>query len=536
MKDRKHSAQSNPEDEDTITNVALFPPEQAGADADMGQLDMVIPASNTSFSLGRLEHDLKALHEKWNTVEQEMTRRDRQIANLQQDIDSAQREAGTLRQRKEQLEQDLEERQNTAITSGIRLTEIEAQNVELRVHLQELQDYIDGRKSDWERLNTQLREYEDTIQGINSCLGEHEAIVAAKEQEKATLAAQVMDLERELAELKGKHAERESTNVELQQTMTEQARELGNLNGETIGLRKEIERLQQELEQKDANIQSLQDDLEERSNDGVSVEELVETHASEVAELLEELNAANMRVAELEDNDGKLTDELATLRSQLEDVGVKSAEHEIRAVELQAVLLEAQSDQKNLEAELEAQRELVQVLEAEVSNKQQELETLDRSADRLSAISSEIREIDFQIDDRWCEQPAAMFDDADGIFDPEPDDVMLTPEELFPEPEDLAEHVIVSEDGEGEPIRYPLTGSKMTIGRSHKADIRLNNKYISREHARITVDDAGVLIEDAGSMNGFLVNSEPTTRHRLVHGDRLEIGKSRFQYLDNSMT
>ena len=112
---------------------------------------------------------------------------------------------------------------------------------------------------------------------------------------------------------------------------------------------------------------------------------------------------------------------------------------------------------------------------------------------------------------------------------------MLSPEELFPDPAELAEHVLVCEDADrGGLVRYPLIRTEMTIGRSHTADIRLNSKYISRIHARITVTDTGAIIEDAGSMNGFLVNSEPCTRHLLVHGDSLEIGKVKLRYLENA--
>ena len=533
MKDRKQSANNNPDEAETITNVALFPPESDDSEANMRHLEVALPASNATYSLGRLENDLKTLQSKWRTVEKEMTKRDDRIVALQEEIDATRTENGALRQLKSELERDLDERRSSTLSAGVRLAEIESQNVELRVHLQELQDYIDGRKADWEGLNSQLREYEDTIQGINSELVAHESVVAGKEAEKAALASKVMELERELAELHGRRTERESSHAELQQSLSDQSRELGNLNGEAIRLHKDIESLQAQLAERDATVQSLQKEVEQNKSSSSVANEILETHADELRAVQEKLWAAEERARAYEASEAQLRDELAATKVELEEVGVRAAEHEIKAVELQAVLLEAQSDQKSLEAELDAQRELVDVLEVEVTNKQQQLDVLDRNADRLSAIESGIREIDCQIDDEWNEQPAELFEDAEGIFDPVADDVMLMPEELFPEPEDLAQHVIVAADDDR--IRYALTGAEMVIGRSHKADIRLNSKYISREHARITVDETGVVIEDAGSMNGFLVNSERAMRHRLAHGDKLEIGKSKFQYLDMSM-
>lgn len=536
MKDRKTSARTQSDDEETATNITLFSPEAAEADASMQQLEVASPASNASYSLGRLENDLKLLHSKWQTVEEEMTKRDQKLALLQEEVDEAKQKNVSLKTAKERLECDLEERQGSSIEAGLRLTELEAQNVELRVHLQELQDYIDGRKADWHGLNEQLQDYENTIRGISGSLAEHESIVATKEEEKAALAATVMDLERELAELHGRHNERESASSELQRTLDEQSRELGNLNGELIRVHKELESLQAELKTKEAAVRSLKNDVEAHGRDSISAEELVAGEKAITAEVQTELDAARRRVRELEAGEALLNEELSATRKQLEELGVTAAENEIRAVELQAVLLESESDQKRLETELEAQRELVHVLETEISNKQRDLDLLEKNADRLSAIGSGIREIDFEIDEHWSEQPAKMFEESEAIFDAAPEGVMLTPEELFPDPAELAEHVIVIEDTDsGEPVRYPLVGKEMTIGRSHRADIRLNSKYISREHARITVEEGGVVIEDAGSMNGFLVNSEPSTRHRLKHGDELEIGKSRLRFLDTSL-
>ena len=536
MTDRKTPAHTHADDDETATNIALFSPETVETDLDMHQLTEAALASNASHSLGRLENDLKLLQSKWKTVEQEMTKRDERLALMKDEINATKQRNVSLEQTKKQLERDLEERQGSAIEAGIRITELESQNVELRVQLQELQDYIDGRKADWLGLNEQLRDYENTLQGLGGSLEEREAIVAAKEEENAALAADVTELERELAEMKGRHDERESSQLELQQTLDEQSRELGNLNGELVRLHKDIESLQEELEQKDESLRCLERDLKQHSQDSDSVEEVPAEEQAVTAKAQAELDAARIQIRQLETSEGLLKEELSAIKGQLDESGVAAAGNEIRVVELQAVLLESQSEQKKLEVELEAQRELVQALEQEIGKTQRDLDLPEKNADRLSAIGDGIREIDFEIDEQWSEEPARLLEEAEDMFDAAPDGEMLTPEELFPDPAELAEHVIICEDDDrGELVRYPLIRPEMTIGRSHKADIRLNSKYISREHARITVDEDGVLIEDAGSMNGFLVNSEPCTRHRLVHGDELEIGKRRLRYLDASM-
>ena len=74
----------------------------------------------------------------------------------------------------------------------------------------------------------------------------------------------------------------------------------------------------------------------------------------------------------------------------------------------------------------------------------------------------------------------------------------------------------------------------MTIGRADSADIRIDGAFISRIHARIVCRDDGTMIEDAGSKNGFKVNSEAVKHHNLTHGDVIGIGKLRFMFVDTT--
>src|SRR5687768_1782650 len=49
---------------------------------------------------------------------------------------------------------------------------------------------------------------------------------------------------------------------------------------------------------------------------------------------------------------------------------------------------------------------------------------------------------------------------------------------------------------------------------------------VSRKHAKITVDQGKILIEDLGSTNGTFVNGEKVKQARLKEGDRILIGTS----------
>ncbi len=76
----------------------------------------------------------------------------------------------------------------------------------------------------------------------------------------------------------------------------------------------------------------------------------------------------------------------------------------------------------------------------------------------------------------------------------------------------------------GQPyLRKVLTHSPASIGRDAHADICLDIGSVSRLHARLRFDDTGVLIEDAGSRNGVIVNGVRQTRAALTPRDVVRI-------------
>lgn len=430
----------------TLSPIALFSRQSSENDeteSGLHPLEMPQDQGATSKSLSALGQDLRGLHEKWHAVEKEIIERDETVANLQKTMQQArddleqsmaeyegriaevERDYDALLQEKNVLEHQLASHSDSAASDKETISKLEAQNVELRVQLNELQDYIDGRKDDWEQRKATLKEYEDTIEGMRSSYAAHDKVVAAVEEEKAALAHTVMELERELAELKGRHRERDEI---------------------ASALRGEI---------------------------GESSRKLV-------------------------------------------DVTARATEHEIRAAELQAMLLESEAEQKSLEAELEAQRELVETLEKELSGKQGEPES---------------RNLDMQIDDLWLEHPRKSVIDAAEVFESQDEEIMLPAEELFDVGDQLAEHTLVAVSHEGQELaEYPLRPGEMVIGRSEYNDIHLDSKFVSRKHAKVRVSGDTVIIEDAGSMNGFFVNDVRTQLRELNDGDEVEIGDRKLRY------
>ncbi len=73
-------------------------------------------------------------------------------------------------------------------------------------------------------------------------------------------------------------------------------------------------------------------------------------------------------------------------------------------------------------------------------------------------------------------------------------------------PPDL--EVVAFIDG-AELVRYPVAPGRYTLGRSASCDLQINADLVSRQHALLTVGEAGALvIEDLGSSNGTFLDDE----------------------------
>lgn len=99
---------------------------------------------------------------------------------------------------------------------------------------------------------------------------------------------------------------------------------------------------------------------------------------------------------------------------------------------------------------------------------------------------------------------------------------------------------LVIEDDEGKRTVVPLSREEYTLGRKEGNTIRLTERNISRDHAKVT-RKAGAketyVLEDTQSYNGVHVNglrvAEPI---ELQHGDLIQVGDYRIVFQDESMT
>jgi len=82
--------------------------------------------------------------------------------------------------------------------------------------------------------------------------------------------------------------------------------------------------------------------------------------------------------------------------------------------------------------------------------------------------------------------------------------------------------------GPGIPISLGI--GAFIVGRAVGSDVRLDDRQVSRSHARITIDESGASVEDLQTVNGTLVNGkEVKARQQLQPGDTVQFGASEFK-------
>lgn len=77
--------------------------------------------------------------------------------------------------------------------------------------------------------------------------------------------------------------------------------------------------------------------------------------------------------------------------------------------------------------------------------------------------------------------------------------------------------------------RFELTPGTNLLGRSETCQVLLDDVLVSRQHARIVVDEEA-RIEDAGSANGVFVNGARVLKKVLADGDAIGIGNQRLHF------
>ncbi len=85
-----------------------------------------------------------------------------------------------------------------------------------------------------------------------------------------------------------------------------------------------------------------------------------------------------------------------------------------------------------------------------------------------------------------------------------------------------------TEDAPGKIYRF---AESLSIGRSDKNDVVINDAFVSSEHVCLTLTKHGCLLTDLASTNGTYVNDQKVDAETVLNpGDRISIGPVTFKF------
>jgi hypothetical protein len=95
---------------------------------------------------------------------------------------------------------------------------------------------------------------------------------------------------------------------------------------------------------------------------------------------------------------------------------------------------------------------------------------------------------------------------------------------------------LVITDNTGNTTEHELDKERVTIGRQASNDIVLNDKAVSGRHAAVVTILEDSFLEDLDSTNGTQVNGQPVTKHPLVHGDVITMGRHTARFFSGDVS
>jgi chromosome segregation ATPase len=355
------------------------------------------------------------------------------------------------------------------------------------------------------------------------------------------LHARISSLQRELTATQSSSGEQQSKVQELERTLSESQLRRDMLTSEVEAMRERHQQLESEvtagltareslstksaeLEQSRTELSTVQRELDEvRAN-------LVTKH-SELAQSDNALRAAQEIVANLRRMNEGLEQSAEDTRRQVALLESRDREREegvlANAADLAAArrqLGQQLAAVQSMEQAIRARDTLAERLRAELQMSQDERAImagqLDKSRLRNKTMAREIFARDNQIVTLkadlavHAETLAAIRQDVNRASAPVDAD-------------EGADRILEPVDHDGDLI--PLNKKMMTIGRTSDNDICIPSKLVSRNHARLLIGPNAIIIEDAGSTNGCLVNDVLVKQQLMREGDVLSIGDLKYR-------
>jgi len=512
-----------------------------------------------------LQKDLRAAEKSSRAKEKKLTRAERNLAAATEKLDTTLSAADDYRQQVAELQQQLDAAKEREVSDSEKIQQLDTDLAaaqaalpekdgseekilqSLRSQKSDLQTYIDGRKSDWERQIAELQAATELAESQTESISElRQNLSRSTEDHKAS--------DREL--LKVRKALKDAGSRE--KTLLAEAREqqsridhLTNVEQKTSAriiaeLKGELAQSNQRISHVDSQVirsESYADDMRDKL---ATTQELAADLESRQAQLQSSLDAATETITELQGQLEFERDRTATLqtlnesqeqefslsteslRTEVEESRTAIAEHQLINEQLTSDLIDSRSFGQALEqqcesanathdAELKVLRRRIRDLETQSEDNERKLGNKDNA---ISALLNELASKSRTLES--IDEIENVIHEIDDLMSEKIDDRVVGDR-------DRPTRLLVGEV-DGQELRFPLFKDRLTIGRTVQNDIQLRAHHISRRHAVIISDSEGTRIVDWGSKNGVYVNGVRTAEQSLSSGDKVTIGTAEFVY------
>ncbi len=276
----------------------------------------------------------------------------------------------------------------------------------------------------------------------------------------------------------------------------------------------------------------------------------------------EELQILPGRVM-VHDDDAQTADPICAANQAFEDrhLDAEIREANDRVSELSSELRSRTEMMQSIQRELDRLRDFSQFLEKEVeSGKGAVSEVTDELVSvraQQNDVSEQLRRREQQVTvlrdklakkDAFIEELARRMDIADFSDGREKLDSQQVSGDLQSEHNDASAHA-ACQNGQAQPNRlrmivarhdnkttmHPVLAGGISIGTSPDNDVRLEDAFVSYRHAMITETSAGCLLKDLDSSNGTWINRRRIKWQVLRHGDLIDFGPLRFEFIDKPL-
>jgi len=516
--------------EDTAERTAKFSSAASGSTADIESLQTDLAARGAK--IAALEEDITRLSARWNEIERHITARDTRIEELNRTLGELRRTLAEHHVTEQRLATELARR-------GADVERLSAQSTELRAtaetaeanlaalaaesaaptHTAEDSDSAAALRQEVASLSAYIVNRNDWWRELKSLAAASAERISALQRELRDLTAARRDSSALAARESARAAKLRNDLVAATHLLEEQHREIAAARAAMIEVKAPSETPRVEAAQPAAsatavaphdtspppgpppNLASIHQGLAgARPIPSAAASDLLPAPAFEVlaaleAEIAHKRQQIAAQLVELREREQRLEAGAATIERLRQDLATLRTEFEQKRV-----------DVGRLErAVLEKDRAL-DSRDVRIATLQEELNQRLGAIQKLNTMDLSLQGLNSKMSDRLRRaEPAA-------------------------EPTNVPTLVCLTGDA---PKQLALTKKTITIGRGHHCDIQIVTHFVSREHARVTMDRGTVFIEDLASTNGVFVNSIRVDRHELHHGDLLTIGETQFRFLES---